>query len=151
MALPSFAADDTVFPGSAGKGRIVGPAPPPGSPADRRALAVLYVALVTDVCLDVMGESAVAVLDGSFVKDPLYASLVAALRPGRRTMVGTDAYGTAAGAALLAAHGTRTAPAEVDIGAPVGLNLSGLAAYRTAWRRQARPAGIAVRDRTTEP
>ena len=79
MALPSFAFDDGPFPGSAGRGRIVGP--PPRTPEERRALALLYVALLTDTCLDLMGSAATTVLDGSFVKDPLYASLVAALRP----------------------------------------------------------------------
>jgi sugar (pentulose or hexulose) kinase len=143
MALPSFAEQDAVFPGTAGKGRIVGP--PPGDLDDRRALAVLYSALCTDVCLDVMGENAITVLDGSFVKDPLYAALVAALRPGKRTLYGSDAYGTAAGAGLLADHETRTAPAPIDTTLPEPLRIPGLGAYRDAWRRLAGPAGIGNR------
>ncbi|HSK39485.1 MAG TPA: FGGY family carbohydrate kinase, partial [Arenibaculum sp.] len=52
MALPSFGGEDGLFPGSAGRGRIVGP--PPATPQARRALAVLYMALLTDVCLDAL-------------------------------------------------------------------------------------------------
>ena len=140
MALPSFAEHDAVFPGTLGKGRIVGPEP--AAPEDRRALAVLYAALVTDVCLDVMGENATTVLDGSFVKDPLYAGLVAALRPGKRTLYGSDAYGTAAGAGLLADHPTRTRPAAIEISSSQPLHIPGLAKYREDWRRRAGPAGI---------
>jgi sugar (pentulose or hexulose) kinase len=140
MAIPSFAEHDAVFPGSAGEGRIAGPQPE--TLADRRALAVLYAALVTDICLDVMGENVTTVLDGSFVKDPLYSALVAALRPGRRTLFGNDAYGTAAGAALLADHPTRTVPAPIDVKLPQAIPIPGLARYRENWRRIARPAGV---------
>jgi sugar (pentulose or hexulose) kinase len=131
MALPSFVGHDGVFPGSALKGRIAGP--PVAAPDERRALAVLYVALLTAACLAVIGEEATAVLDGSFVKDPLYPSLVAALRPGRRTLFSVDAYGTAAGAALLAAHETRTEPAPVDLNLAGPVDIPGLAAYAARW------------------
>ena len=43
----------------------------PALAGERRALALLYVALLTDACLDVLGENGTTVLDGSFVKDPL--------------------------------------------------------------------------------
>lgn len=132
FALPTFAFDDGPFPGSAGRGRIIGPSPV--TPAERRALALLYVVLVTDACLDLMGGSATTVLDGSFVKDPLYASLVAALRPGRRTLTGTDGYGTAAGAALLARHESRSAPVEVTLKPAEPLQIPGLTDYRRRWR-----------------
>ncbi len=132
MALPSFAFDNGPFPGSAGRGRIVGPAAE--GPAERRALALLYVALLTDACLDLMGRAATTVLDGSFVKDPLYPALAAALRPGRETLFSADAYGTAAGAALLAAHETRIGPAPVSLETPNALQIPGLDAYRKRWR-----------------
>lgn len=132
MALPSFANDDGPFAGSARQGRIVGPAPE--SPAVRRALAILYAALLTDACLDLMGRAATTVLDGSFVKDPLYPGLVAALRPGTTTLFSVDAYGTAAGAALLADHATRVPPAPVSLETPRALQIPGLDAYRKRWR-----------------
>lgn len=135
MALPSFVEQDGVFPGSAEKGRVVGPAPT--SPAARRALALLYVALLTDVCLDRLGAKGACVLDGSFVKDPLYQSLVQALRPGSRVLFNSDAYGAASGAALLADHERRNAPAPVTVTPPQPVVIPGLAAYRDLWRERA--------------
>jgi sugar (pentulose or hexulose) kinase len=132
FALPTFAFDDGAFPGSAGRGRIVGP--PPDTREERRALALLYVSLLTDTCLDLMGSAATTVLDGSFVKDPLYASLVAALRPGRRTLYSTESYGTAAGAALLLGHETRDRPANVALQTAPPLQIPGLEGYRRRWR-----------------
>ncbi|HWT30979.1 MAG TPA: carbohydrate kinase [Propylenella sp.] len=144
FALPTFAFDDGPFPGSAGRGHVTAPAPT--VPEERRALALLYVALLTDTCLDLMGASATTVLDGSFVKDPLYASLFGALRQGRRTLYSTDGYGTAAGAALLAGHETRTAPAKVDIRTAQPLQIPGLDDYRRRWRELAHnPPALAAR------
>jgi len=144
MALPSFANDDGPFRGSAGRGRIIGT--PASTPAQRRALALLYVALLSDACLDRMGASATTVLDGSFVTDPLYASLVAALRPGRKTLFSTDGYGTAAGAALLADHDTRHAPAPVALETPAPLHISGLELYRQQWRELAGTQSAAMME-----
>jgi len=138
MALPSFAEHDALFPGSAGKGKVVGAAP--ATPGQRRALALLYVALLTDTCLDAMGDNAATVLDGTFVKDPLYPALVAALRPARRTLFNTDAYGTAAGAALLAGHGARARPVSVDVRSPERIDLPNLADYAARWRLAANGA-----------
>lgn len=135
MALPSFVEQDGVFPGSAEKGRIVGPAL--GSPEAHRALALLYVSLLTDVCLERLNARGTIVLDGSFTKDPLYAALVKALRPQSRILFNTDAYGAASGAALLADHERRTAPAPVTVTPPHAVDIPGLAAYRDAWRQQA--------------
>ncbi|MCF3643107.1 carbohydrate kinase, partial [Rhizobium sp. TRM95111] len=76
MALPSFGDDDGFFPGSAGRGRIEGPAP--ADAAERKALALVTCALLTAECLDALGGSGTVVLDGSFLRDPLYVRLVAA-------------------------------------------------------------------------
>jgi hypothetical protein len=139
MALPSFGEEDGLFPGSAGRGTIAGPLPE--TPEARRALAVLYTALLTDVCLDALHSEGLVVLDGSFVRDPLYASLVAALRPGARIVFNLDAYGTAAGSALLADHETRGQPVPVDLQTAPRLDLPEIAAYRSEWLKRAR-AGI---------
>jgi sugar (pentulose or hexulose) kinase len=131
MALPSFGNEDGLFPGSRAKGRITGPAPE--TPAERRALAVLYTALLTSVCLDALRSEKLVILDGSFVRDPLYAALVAACRPDRPTLFNLNSQGTAAGSALLANHETRTAPVPIPLEKPPPLNLPGLTAYRTRW------------------
>ncbi len=132
MALPSFGPDDGLFPGRAGRGAIVGP--PPKGPEERRALAVLYTALLTDACLEALGGSGDIVLDGSFTTDPLYGALVAAVRPGARVRVSRESAGPAAGAALLATHETRTAPVDAVLAVPPPLDIPGLAAYRGRWQ-----------------
>ena len=136
MALPSFGANEGQFPGSAGRGRIEGP--PPATPEERTALAVLYAALLTVACAEALGGGDRLILDGSFLHDPLYAPLVAALRPGRPTRISHEPYGVAAGAALLAGHAGRTAPAPLDLETPQPQPpLPGLDLYAADWRASA--------------
>ncbi len=136
MALPSFGGNEGQFPGSAGRGRIAGP--PPESQAERTALAVLYAALLTVTCAEALGGGERLILDGTFLQDPLYAPLVAALRPGRPTQVSQDPNGVAAGAALLAGHARRAGPAAIALATPAPLPpLPGLDRYAAAWRATA--------------
>lgn len=134
MALPSFGDDDGLFPGSAGRGKIVGPAPV--DTVERTSLAILYTALLTLECLDALGANELVVLDGSFLNNPMYAALVAALRPGCRTQFSLEAYGVASGAALLATHQARTAPATIALRQPEDLGSLGpvLLDYAARWR-----------------
>jgi sugar (pentulose or hexulose) kinase len=132
LALPFFAEDDGLLPGRAGRGAIIGP--PPSDAAERRALALIATALLTDLLLDALGETGRVVLDGSFTADPLYPALVAALRPGARVASNRHGYGVAAGAALLAGHAARTAPAPLALDPPARLDIPHLAAYRARWR-----------------
>jgi len=138
MALPSFSEDDGPFPGSGGRGRLIGP--PPENAAERRALAVLHGALLTKACLDALkgeGASGKVVLDGSFLNDPLYAPLVAGLRSGDTILTSAEPNGTAIGAALLAHHGS-AAPCAL---APVSpLAMPGLAEYAADWAARAAAA-----------
>ncbi|OBZ92263.1 carbohydrate kinase [Pararhizobium polonicum] len=138
MALPSFGDDDGLFPGSAGKGRIIGPRPVDAT--ERKALAVLYTALLTVECLDALDSRGRVILDGSFLRDPLYAALVAALRPQGDTVANLDAYGVAAGTALLASHGIRPARAAIALEKPPVFHHppGELAAYAERWKAAAR-------------
>jgi sugar (pentulose or hexulose) kinase len=132
FAVPCFGEEDGLLPGRARLGKFAGPVPE-GAP-ERRALALLTTALLTDLLLEALGSAGTVVLDGTFVKDPLYPALIAALRPGRETKYNLHAYGTAAGAALLASHDARTVPAPLALQAPAPLQLAGLPAYRARWR-----------------
>ena len=107
--------------------------PPPEDAATRRTLAVLQMALLTDECLAIVESDAAVVLDGSFVADPLYAALVAALRPGQDVRVNASTTGVASGAALLAGHASRTAPVALSLDTPQVLDLPALPAYRRRW------------------
>ncbi|HEV7305439.1 FGGY family carbohydrate kinase [Ensifer sp.] len=138
MALPSFGDDDGLFPASAGRGRISGP--PPETPVERTALAVLYCALLTAECVEALGPARLVVLDGSFLRDPLYARLVAALLPSRRVRYSLDANGVASGAALLAREGRRLEPAALSLADPAAVsNFSpAVAVYASQWRGRTR-------------
>ncbi len=131
MALPTFGGNDGQFPGSARRGRIVGPAPE--APSERVALAVLYAALLSAACAATLGDRAL-VLDGTFLRDPSFAPLVAGLWP-REVLVAPESYGIAAGAALLAT-GTR-----VQINLNRAEPWQGLHEYSRRWRALAEGRG----------
>jgi sugar (pentulose or hexulose) kinase len=133
MALPSFGTNEGQFPGSAGRGRFAGP--PPAEPAERRALAVIQAALLTWVCAASLGSAPNLVLDGTFLAEPLFAPLVAALRPGLRTEVSSERAGVAAGAALLPGHFARTAPVPLGLRSAEALprDLAAFPDYARRW------------------
>jgi sugar (pentulose or hexulose) kinase len=128
MALPCFSDDDGLFPGRGRRGRIV------GDPTDRFSLAVLYAALLTAEILDALPPARTVVLDGTFVRDPLYGALVQAAQPRATVLVNPDTAGLAAGAALLATHEMRRGPAPLALERPDAAGLPDLSAYRAAWR-----------------
>lgn len=129
FALPGFAGAGGPFAGRAGS--IAGPSP--ASDAERYALATLYCVLVSDYCLDALGAGAHVVVEGSFTANPFFASLLAALRPGRQVAVTDDASGTTCGGWMLAHWGS--APAvRATVAEP--LLLDGWQQYRRRWLAQ---------------
>jgi sugar (pentulose or hexulose) kinase len=133
FSLPSFGAESGQVKGSAGRGRVVGPAPQ--NDAERLALAVLYLALLTVNCADALGSDREVVLDGTYLKDPLYARLVAALRPEARTLENHEGDGVASGAALLCSHAKRNEPVALDLSIPAPLDrFPDLKSYAAEWR-----------------
>jgi sugar (pentulose or hexulose) kinase len=108
LARPSFVGDEGLFPGSACRGRIVGPLPK--TPAEWQGLAVLYAAFSANRCLDVLGSSKRIVIDGGFAGNLPFARALAALRPSQDVSVSQSRDGTALGAALLWRRFSRTHP-----------------------------------------
>lgn len=137
FAIPSFGSDDGLFPGTAKQGRVEGPLA--GDESVRFTLAVLYAALLTATCLEKLPPARTVVLDGTFVSDPLYGALVAALTPETRVLVSRSTTGTATGAAMLAAHDKRTAPAPLAIETPDTSQLPDLTTYRARWSALTKP------------
>jgi sugar (pentulose or hexulose) kinase len=150
MALPAFGSNDGQFPGSARRGRIVGP--PPEGPPERHALAVLYTALLTVAVIDTLDPAGrppspslphegggsrlpptgrAVVLDGSFLRDPAFAALVAALRPHARTLTTPETNGIAAGAALLCSGAVPDLPLHEPAPLP---GLPDIIPYAACWR-----------------
>ncbi len=128
MALPSFAPGG---PLPDHPGELVGRMP---SAEERAAVALLYVALMVDLCLDLIHSNNTVIVDGGLNAGGLLAGLLAALRPGQAFMQGATLEGSATGAAALAFESVgREFAAEAP--EPVhALSFAGLAGYRGSWR-----------------
>ena len=137
MAMPTFGSDDGLFPGTAGRGRLLGPAPETDD--ERRSLATLHSALLATECLDALGQGETVILDGAYVGEPLFSGLMAALNPGRVVLLNRQADGVAVGAARLASYGARISSGHRPVEAQA-LHLSGLQEYARDWRHRARHA-----------
>jgi sugar (pentulose or hexulose) kinase len=125
MALPSFAPGG---PFTAHHGRMLRC---DMLDADgRAALATLYTALVTDHVLDLLGATGEVIIDGPLAGNALYAAVLAALRPADEVRVGAARAGIVGAAGFLA---TGTPPVAKLVPA-ARLPITGLAAYRVAWR-----------------
>jgi L-fuculokinase len=135
MALPSFTRSGGPFPGTGGKGRIIGPRP--GTARERTALAALYVALVASIGLDLLDARGRIVIGGSCADDPLFAPLLAALRPGQPVLASSERAASALGAALLVGWTERSAPAPLELTPVAPAPIAGLASYARAWRAAA--------------
>ncbi|TPM98266.1 FGGY-family carbohydrate kinase [Mesorhizobium sp. B2-1-3A] len=139
MALPSFAPGGPM-PGSAG--RLVGRMPDAG---ERAAAALLYVALMVDLCLDLIHSQNTVIVDGGLNAGGLLAGLIAQLRPGQAFLQGASLEGSATGAAALAFESVGR---EFATEAPEPVHAAvfgGLAGYREAWRDRIAARGAAVK------
>ena len=95
----------------------------------RWAAAILYLALMTDACLDLIGADGPVLVEGPFAANAAYLAVLQAVL-GRSVIGLSGSTGTSQGAALLA--GIRLLPATSKPADVWGLE--GLAAYRTAWK-----------------
>ncbi|CCV11401.1 FGGY-family carbohydrate kinase [Mesorhizobium sp. STM 4661] len=137
MALPSFAPGGPMPHRS---GELTGRTPSAG---ERAAVALLYVVLMVDLCLDLIHSNNTVIVDGGLNSGGLLASLLAELRPGQAFMQGATLEGSATGAAALAFESIgREFAAETP--EPVrASHFAGLAGYRDDWRGLAIDRGIA--------
>jgi L-fuculokinase len=126
FALPSFATAGGPFagiPGALVGTKMLGP-------RERAALATIYVALMCDFILEHLSTPGDIIVDGPFAKNPLFAPLLAALRPANCIRLSAGA-GTAQGASLLA-NPVRRAAVVTSVVTP--LAIPGLGEYRIDWR-----------------
>lgn len=128
LALPSFA--EAGGPWAGRRGRLQGA--DALTPAQRTALATLYVALMCDARLEDLGAHGRILVDGPLAGNALFLAALAALRPDSPVQAASARAGSLHGALRLAGHsppGGGPAPAATPFDVP------GLAAYRTHWRR----------------
>jgi sugar (pentulose or hexulose) kinase len=130
LVRPAFVPESGPFAGRAGA--VVGPAAE--GAGERAALASLYLALVVDVMLDLLGALPPLVVEGPAAADAVFLGALATLRPAQQVVASADGTGTSAGAPILAQWG-RTAP-RPRAGHVVAAEkaLAGLAEYRRRWR-----------------
>lgn len=129
FALPSFAPGGPVPDHD---GRFIGPAV---ESEERAAAALLYVALMTDLSLDLIGSQNAIVIDGGLVKTGLYASVLSALRLGQTVHTSANPEGSAFGAAALVFDATGGNPFVNDCAVAAPAILPGLEEYRREWRQ----------------
>ena len=136
LALPSFSPSDGPMPGTANNGRFEGP--PPQTDAERASLASIYCAQMTDQALCAVGATGDIIVDGPFGKNPLYLSVLGALRPVQRVLVSDIVDGTAAGAALLSqmAGNGKIPHVPLDLTEVPRGDWPGLAPYHARWLAQ---------------
>lgn len=136
MALPGFAPGGPM-PGHPGE--LVGRTP---NAEERAAVALLYVALMVDLCLDLIHSNDTVIVDGGLNSGGVLAALLAQLRPGQSFMQGATLEGSATGAAALAFESVgREFAAEAP--EPVRASgFAGLAGYRDSWRGLSGDRGV---------
>jgi len=126
QALPSFIAGVGPFPDHVGC--WTGDADALGA-GERTAAVSLYLALVTQSCLELCGLGKQIIIEGPLARNGLYAATLARLT-GMPVLMSGDATGTSLGASMLFGG-----PAGSAEGTPVApLDHPGLAAYAERWR-----------------
>ncbi|OWV74598.1 carbohydrate kinase [Rhizobium sp. R339] len=124
LLLPNIAPGSGPFPGKTS--RWIGAEK--ASREERHAAACLYLALMTDACLELIGAKGAIIVEGPFALNETYLKLLAALA-GREVIALPGTTGTSQGAALLtgirpvAGAETHFPPADIP----------GLSAYRDRW------------------
>lgn len=128
MALPSFVPGCGPFPQARGGWTL---APETLTPGERNAVASLYLALMSNFCLKLLGAAGETIVGGPFARNDLFCNALATLS-GRPLSSAMGATATGAGAArmlLTAIPGERRRAA---LGLPSAMHLS-LSAYATKW------------------
>lgn len=125
MLLPSLASGSGPFP----ERRSAWVNDRGASFAERWAAGCLYLGLMTDTCLSLIGAKGTTIVEGPFAANPVYLGLLVAIRRGD-IIASPGSTGTSQGAALLAgihppgARGTVTSPILAE----------GLDTYCAEWR-----------------
>ncbi|MFV2034766.1 MAG: FGGY-family carbohydrate kinase [Halocynthiibacter sp.] len=128
FALPSFAAGGPMqnLPGA-----LSGPEP---DRHERAGVAILYVALMCDLSLDLIQSHNPLVIDGGLTKSPVFAGLIGQLRTSQNVSTSPLSEGSAFGAAALAFEATGCEPFIDQTTLSTALEIRGLQQYRDHWR-----------------
>lgn len=131
FAIPGFVSGVGPYPDAAGSWHVR-----PADPADLRVATDLYLALVADSALSLIGSRERLLVEGRFAEDVVFVRTLASLRPDQRVYTSNAEHDVAYGALRLvsphlhpASELTPVEPLDLDIGA-----------YAARWRAEARRA-----------
>jgi sugar (pentulose or hexulose) kinase len=134
MVLPSFAPGFGPFPD--GPGRWIAE---PSDETARRAAVALYVALVADVSLELIGSSGPILVEGRFADAQAFVRALAALRPEAGVHAVSAGADVSFGSLRLLMPGLAPASTLARV-VPLAHDLT---AYRARWRHEAERVGRA--------
>jgi len=126
MVLPGWAPGVGPFPHARGRWMAE-----PADPAQRRAALCLYLALMADVALGLIGARERIFVEGRFAESALFVQALAALRPDTAVYTGGVYEGVPCGALRLIDPGL-SPPGTLRRAAPLPGDLAG---YRAGWLR----------------
>jgi len=129
MAVPAFASGG---PFAGREGCLVNADNLSGS--ERASIATLYVALMCELLIEMLGADGTVLIDGPLATNPLFGSILGALLPSRSVELSAGDGGNTHAACYLA--GFHDAPSQLMTPA-TALTLTSLPAYREAWRKRA--------------
>lgn len=127
MALPAFASGG---PFAGREARLVNADNLSGS--ERASVATLYVALMCELLIEMLGAEGAVLIDGPLATNSLFGSILGALLPERSVELSAGDGGNTRAACYLA--GFHDAPASAMTPA-TPMTLHSLPAYRDAWRK----------------
>lgn len=125
MGLPSFVSQVGPFPSQ--KGRWINE---PASAGDKRAVLGLYLALMSDVCLELVGSCDRLLVEGRFAEAEIFIRALATLRPNQKVYVSNAHDDVPYGALRLIHPHLKPASALTPV-RPLDISLDG---YRARWR-----------------
>lgn len=108
--LPSFAASGGPVANTEAKGQIIGGMPETAE--QKYVLALLYIAMMTQLSWDYLEGGKEIIIDGPFTKNPLFLQFMALFNPNSQLYISAESNGTLLGTALL----SENIPAPKDHG-----------------------------------
>jgi sugar (pentulose or hexulose) kinase len=139
MALPCFAPGYGPFPHAQGRWTVPQDSLTPG---EIQAVASLYLALMSNVCLNLLENSGEAIIEGPFTSNTLYCNALATLT-GQTLSINHGATATATGAARLMLPPLPTITGARVAGLPSEMH-SALFAYAEKWASISSPGDKAA-------
>ena len=130
-AMPTFAGGFGPFPAARGAWRNK-----PHDAGEQRAIAELYLALMADACLDLVGSRDTLLIEGRFADAVIFLGALAALRP-RQKLFSSNAHDVPYGALRLIRPELAPGSALLPV-APLDVDFRG---YARAWRQHAEQGG----------